>query len=124
MLHFCFLQLAVEDSVGILEFSVAVKQRMSVWIRFNSRIQSIEYQSVVVSVTDDIGDDSAVIQVKDRTEIHLVYNGACVPLEFRHIRQSFLVGHGCVKLSVQLVLCNMLWVGSLSGTAVVLVLDR
>ena len=96
---------------------------MRIWIRFNGSIQSIKYQRIIVAVPDNECNDSAVVQIKDRTEIHLVYNRAFVPLEFCHICQPLLVGHAGMELAVQPVLCNMLRIGSLSGTAIVLVLN-
>ena len=63
LLHFCCLQLVIEYPVCILETSVTMEQRVCIWIGCYGSIQSIKYERIIVSVTDDIGHDSAVIQI-------------------------------------------------------------
>ena len=48
LLHLCLLQLIVKHSVGILETSVAMEQRMCVRIRFNSGIQCVKYKRIII----------------------------------------------------------------------------
>ena len=96
---------------------------MRVWIGFHSCVQRVKYQGIVVMVADDVSNDSVVIQVKYRAEIHLIYIRSFVPLELCHIRQPLLIRHIGMELPVQPILCVILRIGSLPGTAVVLVLN-
>jgi len=121
--HLRLLQLVVEYSVGVLETSVAMKQRMGIWIGFNSGIQGVEYERIIIAVTNNKGNDSAVVQIKDCAKVQLAYIGTFVPLKLCHICQLLLIGHTCVKLAVQPVLGDVLRIGSLSGTAIVLVFN-
>ena len=123
LLHLCLLQLIVKRPVCILESSVAVEQWMCVRIGFNGRIQSVKYQRIIVAVTDDIRNDSAVIQIEDCAEVQFVHRGAFVPLELCYIGQPLLVGRTCVKLPVQPILRYVLRIGGLPRTAVILVLN-
>ena len=52
-----------------------------------------------------------------------MYLQAIVPLELRHIRESFLIGLVCMKLTVEQVLCYVLRVLRLPCAAVAAVLD-
>ena len=123
LLHLCCLQPVIEGSVGVLKTSVTVKQRVCVRVGLNSSIQCVKYKRIIVAVTDNVSNDPAVIQIQNRTQIHLVYNRSFVPLKLCYIGQPLLIGHSCMKLSVQPILCDVLRIGSLSGAAIVLVLN-
>ena len=114
--HSSIQQFLVEGSAGVLESSVTVEQRVCIRIFQDSLIQRIENEFVVVSVLNNVADDSSVTQIKDRTQIELVDDWAFVPLEFRHIRQPLFVWTTCPEFSVQKILCCHLWVRSISGT--------
>ena len=92
-------------------------------IRNNSSIKCIENQGVIVRVSDNIGNDSAIIQVKDCTQINLVDFDADEILKLCHISQPFLVRSLCCKFSVQDVFRNELRVCCLPGTTVIGILD-
>lgn len=77
LLHLCFLQLVVKGSIRILKSMITAKQWMGIGIHCDSGIQSVEHTWIVVSVTDDIGDDPAVIQVKNLTEYTLIQFLSC-----------------------------------------------
>ena len=83
----------------------------------NSLIQRIKNEFVVVSVTNNVADDSPVTQIKDRTQIELVDNWTFTPLELYYIGQPLFVGMPRPELSVQKILCCYLRVRGISGTA-------
>lgn len=56
-------ELVVEGTVGVLEPSVAVEQRMRVRIGFHSLIKSLENQRIVVTLAEYIGHDAPVTKV-------------------------------------------------------------
>ena len=56
-------ELVVEGTVGVLEPSVAVKQRMCVRIGLHSLVKSLENQRIVVAFAEHKGDDAPVAQV-------------------------------------------------------------
>ena len=85
-------QFLVEGSAGVLESTVAVEQRVCIRIFQNSFIKRVKKQLVVISVTNNIADDSPVTQIENRTQIELVDNWTFIPLELRYIGQSLFVG--------------------------------
>ena len=64
-------QFLVEGSAGVLESTVAVEQRVCIRIFQNSFIKRVKNQLVVISVTNNIADDSPVTQIENRTQIDL-----------------------------------------------------
>ena len=77
---------------------------MGVWISFQRFVKSLEHKSIVISVTENIRNDSPVAQVQIGTQIDFMYRDSLIPLEFRYIRKPFLVGTLCMKVAVQYVL--------------------
>lgn len=61
MLHASFLQLHLKYSVGILEATVTVEQRLCIRIRQECLFKGIKHQFVVVSLTYYPGDNGTVI---------------------------------------------------------------
>lgn len=122
--HTGIQQFLVEDSTGVLESTIAVEQRVSIWIFQNSFIKRIKNQLVVVPVTNNIADDSPVTQIEDRTQIELVDNWAFIPLKLCHIGQPLFIWPSCPELPVQKILCCYLWVGSVFGAALLPELHR
>ena len=113
--HSGIQKLLVEGSAGVLESSVTVEQRVCVRIFQSSLIQRIENEFVVVSIPNNIADNSPVTQIKDRTQIELVDDWTFVPLEFCYIGQPLFVWTTCPELSVQKILCCHLRVRSIFG---------
>ena len=109
-------QFLVEGSAGVLESTVAVEQRVCIRIFQNSFIKRVKKQLVVISVTNNIADDSPVTQIENRTQIELVDNWTFIPLELRYIGQSLFVGMPRPEFPVQTILCCYLRVRSISGT--------
>ena len=58
-------------------------------------------------LVDAVGNDPAVIQVKDGAEVDLVDIRTGVILELRHIRKPFLVRSIRVEVPVQVVPCDV-----------------
>lgn len=96
---------------------------MGVWISLQRFVKSLEHKSIVISVTENIGNDSPVTQVQNGTQIDFMYRDSLIPLEFRYIRKPFLVGTLCMKVAVQYVLSQELCVFCAAGTAVICVLN-
>ena len=121
--HTCFLQLVVEGTVGILKTSVAVEQWMCVGIRFYRTVKGLEYQRIVVAVTNHIGNDPAVVEVQNGAEIDLVYFNTLVPFELRYIRQPLFIWFICMEVAVKEIFGDVLWILCLPRTAMIAVFD-
>lgn len=61
--HTGLFNFVVKGTFCILEASVAVKQRTSVWIFLNSLIKGLKYERIVVAIADDEGYDTPVLEV-------------------------------------------------------------
>lgn len=92
------------------------EQRVCIRIFQNSFIKRVKNQLVVISVTNNIADDSPVTQIENRTQIELVDNWTFIPLELRYIGQPLFVGMPRPEFPVQTILCCYLRVRSISGT--------
>ena len=57
----------VEIPVRILKASITVEQRMGIWIGFYRLVKGLEYQRVVVMLTNNKGYDSSIVKVKNGT---------------------------------------------------------
>lgn len=115
--HSGIQKLLVEGSAGVLESSVTVEQRVCIQIFQNSLIQHIENEFVIVSVPNNVADDSPITQIKNCTQIELVDNWTVVPLELCYIGQPLFVGMPRPEFPVQKILCCHLRVRSIFGTA-------
>ena len=115
--HSCIQKLLVEGSAGVLESSVTVEQWVRIRIFQNSLIQRIENEFVVVSVPNNVADDSSVTQIKNRTQIEFVDDWTFIPLKLCYIGQPLFVGMPRPKFPVQKILYCHLRVRSISGTA-------
>lgn len=121
--HPCLLEFAVKGSASVLEPPVTMEQRMRVRIGFYGLVKGLVHKRVIVAFAEHIGHDTPVTKVKNGAEIEFVYGNALVPFELRHIGQPFFIGLVRVKLAVQKILCNVLWVLSPPGAAVAGVLN-
>ena len=118
----------MERSVGILKPSIAMEERMRTRIQLYRFIKSIKDQRIIISVADDIGNNTSVIQIQDRAEIHLLDFQffdlrADIVLKLCYVGQPFLVRLVGMKIAVQKIFCNILWIWGLSCTAIITVLD-
>ena len=121
--HSLFFQLVMKLPVRILNASVAVKQRMGIWIGFYRLVKCFEYQWVVVTFAHNKGYDSPIIKVKDGAQVHFMHNKILIPLEFCHIGQPFLIGSIIMKVTGEQIFCDVLRILRTSGTVVAAVLN-
>ena len=121
--HPGLLELVMKGSVGVLGPSVAMQQGMGTWISFNGLIQGLINERVIVALTEHIGHDPPVIEIKDGAQVYLVYCNSLIPFEHGYIGQPFLVGPFCMELAGQKVLRNILGVLGPPSASTVAVLD-
>ena len=113
----------VKGSVGVLEGTVTVKQWGCVWIGLQSSFECVEYNRVVVAVTNNIRNDTSVIQVEDCTQIDFVDFNTFIPFELCNIGKPFHIWLWCMKITLEYIFSHILQIGSVTGTAVVAVLN-
>lgn len=104
LLHSCGLQFGVKNVTCILVPTVTMKQRMCFRMGGHGSIKCIENESVVVAITNGIGDNAPIIQVQDGAQIYFVDFRPNVVFKLRHVRQPFRVWRVCVELTFQIVL--------------------
>ena len=121
--HSLFFQFVMEIPVRILKASIAMEQRMGIWIGFYRLVQSLEYQWIVVTLTNDKGYDSSIVKVKDGTQVQFMYHRPLIPLEFCDIGQPFLIGRIGMKFAGEDVFCDVLRIFRPSGAAIAAVLN-
>lgn len=111
----------VECSACILVASVTVEQRACVWIELNSPVKGLEYERIVIALTQRIGRDAPVTEVQNSAQIKLMHLNTLIPFELRHISEPLLIGFVSVKLTAQQVFGKILRIPGLPGTAVVII---
>ena len=123
--HANSLKFVMKRPVGVLVSSVTVAKGRCSRVSSYGLIECVEDKWVVIAITDHIGDDSPVIEIKDRAEVNLVLIFVfIIPLEFSDICKPLFVGLVCCELSVQDVLCDELRIICLTCTSEISVLDR
>ena len=101
-------QLVVKHPGRILKAPVAVKQRMCVRVGGKGPVQRLMYQSAVVGVPEDKGDNPPVTEVQDGAEVELTDRCADIIFELRHVCQPLFVRLFRVKLTVQYIFGQIL----------------
>ena len=119
--HSSLHELVVESTVGVLETSVAMKQRMCVRIVLHRFVEGFENQRIVVVLTEHVRHNTPVTEIQNGAQIGLAELGSFVPLEFCHISEPLLIGLYGIKLSVQKIFSKVLRVFRLSGAATVVI---
>jgi|GEM_PF-4542340 len=104
LLHSCGLQFRVENAACILIPPVRMKQWMCFRMGGHGSIKCIENESVIVAITNGIGNNASIIQVQDGAQIYFVDFRTNVVFKLRHVRQPFRVWRVCVELTFQIVL--------------------
>ena len=104
-------------------FPLTMKQRMSVRIGFYGPVEGLKNQGVVIPVTYDMGNNTAIIEIQDRAEIDLVYLDALIPFELCYIGQPFLIRLVRMEVAIKKILGYILRILRPPRTAVVAVLD-
>ena len=79
--HSRLYELLVECSACILVASVAVEQRMCVRVELNSPVKGLEYERIVIALTQCIGHDAPVTEVQNSAQIELMYLNTLIPFE-------------------------------------------
>ena len=79
--HSRLYELLVECSACILVASVAVEQRMCVRVELNSPVKGLEYERIVIALTQRIGHDAPVTEVQNSAQIELMYLNTLIPFE-------------------------------------------
>ena len=79
LLHLLPVQLHLKGGTGILESSVAVKQRSCLRISRNRFVKSAKHQLIVIMAAQLIGDDGAVIQIQNCAELKFVAYRPIIP---------------------------------------------
>jgi hypothetical protein len=74
-------------------------------------------------VSDFESYNSSVVKIQNGAQIHLANLRADIILELRYISKPFLVRSISVKISVQIILCDMCRIIAVSGTTLRLPLD-
>ena len=113
-----FLELYMEVSACVLEPSVAMQQWMGIWIVLQGLVQSIQYEPVVVTVTDYVAYDSAIEKIKNGAQVEFSRILSAVELELGYIRNPFLVRTFGMKVSCQDIFSDVLRLGGMARTAV------
>lgn len=101
-------KLVVEGTVGVLEPSVAVEQRMRVRIGLHSLVEGFENQWVIVVFAEYVGHDAPVTEIQNGAQVELVDLASLIPLEFCHISEPLFVWLCGIKLPVQKVFGKIL----------------
>ena len=122
--HSSFCQYAVKCAVGVLKTSVTMAQRVCIWISSYRCPECIKHQRIVIGIPNHIVDNPSVIQIQYGAEIDFLDFNANIVLEFSNIRQPFLVRPVRFKFPVQQIVCQIIRISTLPGTAVVAVLNR
>ena len=66
------LQFVVEGAVRILKTTITVEQWVCIGIGGNGSVKGLEYQWIVVTFTYHKGNNAAIIQIKNCTQINFV----------------------------------------------------
>ena len=121
--HAGFFQLGMEYSVRVLKSSVAVEDGMRIGVCLDGGIKCVINQRVVVAVSNHIGNDAPVVQIKNGAEIDLALLIVLVPFEFRNIRQPLLVWSIRMEVPVKNILRQILRICGIPCTTMVRILD-
>ena len=121
--HTGFFQHMVKGAVCVLETAVTVEQRMCIWVSLHCGLECIEHNGIVIVFTNNIRNNTSVVQVKDSTQIDFVDFNTFVPFELRNIRKPLHVRFWRMEITAEDILRHVLWIGRIAGTAVVSVLN-
>ncbi len=113
----------MENSTGVLEPTITVKEWMSVWLNGHSGVKGVKYELIVVAVPNSVGDNSSVIDVQNGAEIELVNFGPDMVFELRYVCKPFCIGRVGVELAAKVVLRHIFRRRRAAGTAVLSELD-
>ena len=84
--------------IGVLKSSVAVKDGMGIGIFCDGLSECVKDKRIVITVTDDIGDDASVIQIQYGAEIKFVDDRSFVPFKLCYICEPDFIWSVCMKM--------------------------
>ena len=96
---------------------------MRIWIGFRCSVKSLEYQRVVIVITDDISNNAAIVEVEYGAEIYFVYFNSFIPFEFCYICEPLLIRLFRIELTIQKILSQILRILRPPCTAAIVVLN-
>jgi len=114
----------VERTVGVLEASVAVKQRVGIRMDLSRPLKGVKNQSIVIVISDRERHNSSIVQIQNGAQIDFVHGKPFVVTELRNIRQPLLIGLGGMKFAIQEVFREMLGIVGSSRATMGSILDR
>ena len=106
----------VKGLVGVLKTTVTVEQWMCIRIGFHCSLECVKHNRVVVVVTNNIRNDTSVVQVKDGTQIDFVNHYALVPFELCDIGKPLHIRSWCMEFTTEYILCHILRIGCIIRT--------
>ena len=106
----------VKGLVGVLKTTVTVEQLMCIRMGFNCSLECVKHNRVVVVVTNNIRNDTSVVQVKDGTQIDFVNHYALVPFELYDIGKPLHIRSWRMEITTEYILCHILRIGCIIRT--------
>ena len=79
--HTSLHEFTVEYSACVLETSVAVEQRMCIRVGLHSPVKGLEYERIVIALTQRIGHNAPVTEVQNSAQIELMYLNTLIPFD-------------------------------------------
>lgn len=113
----------VKGSVGVLKTTVTVEQWMYIRIGFHCSLECVKHNRIVVVVTNNIRNDTSVVQIEDGAQIDFVNYYTLVPFELCNIGKLLHIWSWCMEITTEYILCHILRIGCITGTAVVAILN-
>ena len=78
-----------------------------VWIGLHSSFECVEHNRVVVAVTNNIRNDTSVIQIEDCTQIDFVDFNTFIPFELCNIGKPFYIWLWCMKITLEYIFSHI-----------------
>ena len=80
-----------------------MEQGMRIRLQMNSFVEGIHHQRIIIMVADLKGNDPAVIQIQNGTQIYFMDLDADLILKLCHIGQPFFIWRNRMKVPVQVI---------------------
>ena len=120
--HSSLYEFVVEGSACVLKASIAVEQRVGIWVRLNRFVQGFVNEWIIIALTQHIGHDAPVTEIQNGAQIEFMYFHALIPFKLCHIGKPFLIRLLRIELAVQQVFSKILRVLCPPCAATVIVL--
>ena len=99
--HSGLYEFVVERSACVLEASIAVEQRVGIWVRLNSFVKGFVNEWIIIALTQHIGHDAPVAKVEDGAQIEFMYHYTVKSLEFRHLSETLFAQESVDKIRLR-----------------------